>query len=72
MSTATEARVLQWADNGTNDHRWRLRYRSNGYFRIQCANGGKVLGVAGGSTAQGAQIVTADDTGASHTLWQFV
>ncbi|WBB97840.1 MULTISPECIES: RICIN domain-containing protein [unclassified Solwaraspora] len=37
-----------------------------------CANGGKVLGVTGGSTVQGAQIVTSDDNGQNHTLWRFV
>jgi hypothetical protein len=63
---------MQWDDNGTNDHRWRLRYGSNGAFRIQCANGGKVLGVQNASKAQGAQIVTWDDTGAADHLWRFV
>jgi hypothetical protein len=35
---------MQWADNGTADPLWRLRYGANGYFRIPCANGGRVLG----------------------------
>jgi uncharacterized protein len=70
--TTNGARVLQWADHGANDHRWRLRYGSNGYFRIQCANGGRVLGVAGASTAQGAQVVLWDDNGTTDHLWRFV
>ncbi len=72
MSTASGARVMQWADNGTADHRWRLRHGGNGTFRIQCANGGLVLGVSGGSTAQGAQIVTVADGTAGDRLWRFL
>ena len=45
---------------------------ANGYFRIQCANGGRVLGVSGASTAQGAQIVLWDDNGTNDHLWRFV
>ena len=35
MGTASGSRVLQWADNGTADHRWRLRYGSGAAFRIR-------------------------------------
>ncbi|TDE56279.1 hypothetical protein E1295_10960 [Nonomuraea mesophila] len=70
MGTASGSRAVQWADNGTDDHRWRLRYGSAAAFRIQCANGGRVLGLAG--TSQGAQVVLADDNGASTTLWRFL
>ena len=70
MSTADNARVLQWADNGTADHRWRLRYAADGYFRIQCANGGRVLTATG--TAAGAQAVLGDDTGAADRHWRFI
>ncbi|GAA3828866.1 glycoside hydrolase family 127 protein [Sphaerisporangium flaviroseum] len=69
-ATAAGSRVVQWADNGTGDHRWRLRYGSDATFRIQCANGGRVLGLAG--TAQGAQIVLADDNGSNNNLWRFL
>ncbi|MER6825131.1 beta-L-arabinofuranosidase domain-containing protein [Streptosporangium sp. NPDC000563] len=69
-ATAAGSRVLQWADNGANDHRWRLRYGSNAAFRIQCANGGRVLGLSG--TAQGAQVVIADDNGSNNNLWRFL
>ena len=44
----------------------------NGYFRIQCANGGRVLGVSGASTAQGAQVVIWDDNGTNDHLWRFI
>ncbi|GAB1818825.1 beta-L-arabinofuranosidase domain-containing protein [Herbidospora sp. RD11066] len=68
--TAAGSRILQWADTGANDHRWRLRYGSNAAFRIQCANGGRVLGLSG--TSQGAQVVLADDSGSNNNLWRFV
>jgi hypothetical protein len=71
-STTAGARIVQWADNGTADHRWRLRHGGGGWFRIQCANGGRVLGLSGGSGAQGAQAVLADDTGAAHQRWRFL
>ena len=45
---------------------------SNGSFRIQCANGGRVLGVSGASTAQGAQVVLADDAVTNDRLWRFL
>ncbi|MFI7128033.1 hypothetical protein ACIBQ1_20205 [Nonomuraea sp. NPDC050153] len=38
--------------------------------RIQCANGGRVLGLAG--TSQGAQVVLADDNGSNDNLWRFL
>ncbi len=70
MGTAGGSRVVQWADNGTADHRWRLRYGTGAAFRVQCANGGRVLGLAG--AAQGAQVVLADDNGADTNLWKFL
>ncbi|MFD0474511.1 RICIN domain-containing protein [Nonomuraea thailandensis] len=70
MGTAAGSRVVQWADSGTADHRWRLRYGPGAAFRIQCANGGRVLGLAG--TAQGAQVVLADDNGTNGNLWRFL
>lgn len=71
MSTADNARLLQWADNGTADHRWRPRYGRNGYFRIQSAIGGRVLGVLDASASAGAQVVAWADNGADDHLWRF-
>ncbi len=70
--TANGARIVQWADNGTADHRWRLRHGGGDTFRIQCANSGRVLGVSGGSTANGAQTVLWDDNGTNDHLWRFI
>ncbi|TMR97865.1 RICIN domain-containing protein [Nonomuraea basaltis] len=58
----------RWLDN--QNHRWRPHYGSGAAFRIQCANGGRVLGLAG--TSQGAQVVLADDNGANNNLWRFL
>ncbi|GLY25595.1 beta-L-arabinofuranosidase domain-containing protein [Micromonospora sp. NBRC 101691] len=71
-SATAGARIVQWADNGALNHRWRLRYGGGGYFRIQCADGGRVLGVSGGSSSQGAQVVLGDDNGAADQRWRFV
>ncbi|MBE1583398.1 hypothetical protein ACFPOI_31740 [Nonomuraea angiospora] len=50
--------------------RRRLRRGVGTAFRIQCANGGRVLGLGG--TAQGAQVVLADDNGPNNNLWRFL
>jgi hypothetical protein len=63
---------VQLPDTGADDRRWRLRYGANGCFRIQSAGGGRVLGVNGASTAQGAQVLVWDDNGTSDHLWRFV
>ncbi|WP_431918250.1 RICIN domain-containing protein [Nonomuraea jabiensis] len=68
--TASGSRVTQWADNGADDHRRRLRHRSGAAFRVQCANGGRVLGLGG--TSQGSQVVLADDNGSNNNLWRFL
>lgn len=57
-------------DNGSSGQRWRLRHGSNGSFRVQQANGGRVVGVAADS--QGAQAVLRDDNGASTNFWHFI
>ncbi|GAA3613813.1 hypothetical protein GCM10022419_118690 [Nonomuraea rosea] len=70
MSTADGGLAVQRADNGTADHRWRLRYGPGAAFRVQCANGGRGLGLGG--TSQGAQVVLADDNGSNNNLWRFL
>ncbi|MFI7229656.1 RICIN domain-containing protein [Nonomuraea angiospora] len=50
--------------------RRRLRHGVGTAFHIQCANGGRVL--SPGGTAQGAQVVLADDNGSNNNLWRFL
>ena len=60
MSTANSARVVQFADNGTSDHLWRLRPDSDNLWRIQNSNSGKLLGVDRMSYADSAIVVQYD------------
>lgn len=71
MSTADGARAVQWSDNGTADHNWRLDLQANGYYKITNQNSGKVLGVDGMSTADGAQVLQWSDNGTADHDWQF-
>nr|WP_237439657.1 RICIN domain-containing protein [Amycolatopsis rubida] len=66
MSTADSARVVQYTDNGTTDHDWRLLDDGSGWFR----NFGKVLGVHHMSTADSAQVVQFSDNGTADHLWR--
>ena len=71
MSTANSVNVVQYDDNGTADHLWRLRAGGGTYFRLQNKNSGKVLGVSNMSTANSAQVVQFDDNGTADHLWRF-
>jgi hypothetical protein len=70
MSTADSARVVQFGDNGTADHRWRFVDNGDGWVKIQNVNSGKLLGVDGMSTADSAQVVQFEDNGTADHLWQ--
>jgi hypothetical protein len=72
MSTADSADVVQYADNGTADHLWQLRYSENTLFRLQNSNSGLVLAVSEMSQADSAQVVQFDDSGTADHLWQFL
>lgn len=70
MSTANSARVVQFADNGTADHRWQLVDNGDGWVKIRNVNSGKLLGVDVMSTADSAQVVQFEDNGTADHLWQ--
>ncbi|MCU7722234.1 RICIN domain-containing protein [Actinoplanes sp. KI2] len=70
MSTANSARVVQFSDNGTADHLWRLVDNGDGWVKIQNVNSGKLIGVDGMSTADSAQVVQFEDNGTADHLWQ--
>ncbi|GIJ50694.1 hypothetical protein Val02_75800 [Virgisporangium aliadipatigenens] len=72
MSVANSANVVQFDDNGTLDHDWRLLPSGGDWFRIQNRNSLKVLGVDGMSTANSARVVQFDDNGTSDHLWKLV
>jgi methylaspartate ammonia-lyase len=72
MSTADSAIVVQFSDNGTRDHLWRLRADTDGLWRIQNAHSGKVLGVDVMSYADSAQVVQFADSGTADHVWRLL
>jgi hypothetical protein len=72
MSTADNASILQWADNGTTDHRWTLLDQEDGTYKIRNVNRGKLLAIANNSTAQGAFAVQDSDNGTADNRWRLV
>ena len=70
-STSAGASVLQWADNGTNDHIWEFISQGSSY-EILNVNSGLALDVSGASTSPGASIVQEAFTGTTDQLWQVV
>lgn len=69
MSTANSARIVQFDDNGTTDHLWRLVDVGNGQVKVRSEHAGKVLGVDRMSTANSAQVVQYDDNGTTDHRW---
>jgi hypothetical protein len=72
MGTGDNARVLQWGDTGTADHRWTLVANSDGSHRIRNVNSGKVLAILNGSGTWGAQVVQYADNGSPANNWRLV
>lgn len=72
MSTADNASVLQWTDNGTADHQWTLLDQGDGTYKIRNVHSGKLLAIAGNSTAVGAFAVQAPDDGTADNRWRVV
>jgi hypothetical protein len=72
MSTQDSAHVVQFADAGTADHRWRLVDLGNGRVKVRNENSGKVLGIDGASTANSAHAVQFADNGTTDHVWDLV
>jgi hypothetical protein len=70
MSTENSAHVVQYEDNGTDDHLWTLVDKGDGWFLVRNRHSGKVLGVDGMSTQNSAQVVQFDDNGTDDHLWR--
>jgi hypothetical protein len=71
-SYANGDQIQQW-NGGTNTlEQWYFQYAGNGYFKIHSRWSNKLVGVFGGSTSRGAQIVQWDDTGALDQQWRFI
>ncbi|HKQ77235.1 MAG TPA: RICIN domain-containing protein [Blastocatellia bacterium] len=69
FSTADGTRVMQFADNGGANQKWRLLYDGAGFFKIVNAHSNKPMDVVSGSTADGAQIIQFTDNGGANQRW---
>jgi hypothetical protein len=72
MSTADSAHVVQFADNSSADHLWRLVDLGNGFVKVHNPHSGKVLGVDGMSTANSAHVVQFTDNGSADHVWELL
>jgi hypothetical protein len=72
MSLANSANVVQFDDNGTADHLWRMADAGNGYIKIMNLNSGRLLAVENMSTADSARVQQYEDNGTADHLWQLV
>ncbi|MEW2124274.1 RICIN domain-containing protein, partial [Streptomyces sp. NPDC007259] len=72
MSVDNSAHVVQFDDNGTDDHLWQLVPDGGGWYRIRNRHSGKVLGVDTMSVDNSAHVVQFDDNGTDDHLWQLV
>lgn len=68
-STAAGADALQWTDNGTTDHEWKLVSQGNDEYKIVNVNSNLDLGISGASTAAGADALQWTDNGTADHLW---
>jgi len=69
LSTADGVRIMQYADNGGANQKWRLQYDGAGYFKIVNVNSNKLMDVTLGSTADGAEIIQYSDNGGANQRW---
>lgn len=72
MSTANSANVVQFDDNGTADHNWRLVDAGGGWFKIVNQHSGKLLAVQNMSTANSAPVQQFEDNGSADHLWRLL
>ena len=64
--------IIQWGTGADVNEHWYFEYAGNGYFKIHNRWSTKVMGVLGGSTSSGAQIVQWDDTGSPDQQWRLI
>ncbi|ORX85855.1 hypothetical protein BCR32DRAFT_325253 [Anaeromyces robustus] len=67
-STANEANVIQWTDNGKTSQQWIITQESNGY-KIINVNANKALDVYKNSRDNGGNVIIWYDNGASNQRW---
>jgi Ricin-type beta-trefoil lectin domain-like/Glycosyl hydrolases family 43 len=69
FSTEDGTRIMQYADNGGANQKWRLNYDGAGYFKIVNVNSNKLMDVVSGSTADGAETIQYSDNGGANQRW---
>ncbi|MFE6887566.1 RICIN domain-containing protein [Streptomyces sp. NPDC057694] len=69
MSTADDARVVQFDNSGTGDHAWQLVDAGEGRVRVRNGQSGKFLAVLNSSTGDSAHAVQYEDNGRPDLLW---
>ncbi|MDC0707561.1 glycoside hydrolase family 127 protein [Stigmatella sp. ncwal1] len=72
MSNADSANVVQFDDNGTADHLWRIIDAGGGFVKLQNVNSSKVLAVENMSTANSARVQQFSDVGSADHRWQLI
>jgi hypothetical protein len=72
MSTADNAAVVQFADNGTADHLWRFDHAGNNWYAIVNSHSGKLLAVQDISRANSAPVRQYQDNGSADHYWQLL
>ncbi|GAB3934393.1 beta-L-arabinofuranosidase domain-containing protein [Micromonospora vulcania] len=70
MSTGDSANVVQFADNGTADHNWRLDHTGNNWYTIVNQHSGLLLAVANMSRANSTPVQQYHDNGSADHYWQ--
>ncbi|WP_329561489.1 alpha-galactosidase [Kitasatospora sp. NBC_01266] len=71
-STADDASIVQWQDNGAADQLWTLAATSTGSYTITNVNSGKLLNIPGPSTIEGTGLIQYHDDGNSNSRWTLV
>ncbi|AUX20351.1 Ricin B lectin [Sorangium cellulosum] len=74
MNGATDdgASVVQYADNGGDNQRWRLNYNGAGYFRLTNVGSGKVLDVPDHATDDGIALKQWTNNDGDNQAWLFI
>ncbi|WP_436764462.1 RICIN domain-containing protein [Streptosporangium sp. V21-05] len=72
MSTGNSANVVQFDDNGTADHLWRIVDAGSGTIKVYNVHSGKVLAVENMSKDNSARIQQFDDVGTPDHLWRLI
>lgn len=72
MSTAADAEIVQFADNGTADHLWTFTDTGDGWYRITNRNSGLLLTMGEMSQADSMPAQQRQDDGRPDQLWSLV